>query len=131
MWRAILVRSLMRGALRFGITLGGAVSEHKLVIKRVSQDSMRALKERGLDRLFCDSWVVNLDNLRGNMFNEDELGYIEKNTIKDLDAVKTQIEYLVGELARYGKKLSELKIVESQLTSILDAIEANKEDNKC
>ena len=107
------------------------MSEHKLVIKRVSQDSMRALKERGLDRLFCDSWVVNLDNLRGNMFNEDELGYIEKNTIKDLDAVKTQIEYLVGELARYGKKLSELKIVESQLTSILDAIEANKEDNKC
>ena len=62
------------------------------------------------------------------MFNEDEVNFIEETAKKDLNSVRTKIESLVGELARLGKNLSDLKVVESRLTSILRAIDDDRED---
>lgn len=62
------------------------------------------------------------------MFNEDEVSFIEETATKDLKAVRTKIESLVSELARLGKNLSDLKVVESRLTSIIAAIEDDRED---
>lgn len=65
---------------------------------------------------------------RNKMFNEDEVSFIEETATKDLKAVRTKIESLVSELARLGKNLSDLKVVESRLTSIIAAIEDDRED---
>lgn len=68
---------------------------------------------------------------RNKMFNEDEVSFIEETAKKDLNALRSKIEQLVNELARLGKNLSDLKVVESKLTSILSAIDEEKEDDRC
>lgn len=65
------------------------------------------------------------------MFNEDEVSFIEETAKKDLKGLKIKIEQLVNEMARLGKNLSDLKVVESKLTSILKAIDEDKEDDCC
>lgn len=65
------------------------------------------------------------------MFNEDEVSFIEETANRDLKALNHKIEQMVNEMARMGKQLSDLKVVESKLTSILRAIEEEKEDDRC
>ena len=68
---------------------------------------------------------------RNKMFNEDEVNFIEETAKKDLKALQIKIEQLVNEMARMGKNLSDLKVVESKLTSILRAIADDREDDRC
>lgn len=68
---------------------------------------------------------------RNKMFNEDEVNFIEETAKKDLNALRNKIEQLVNEMARMGKNLSDLKVVESKLTSILRAIDDDREDDLC
>lgn len=65
------------------------------------------------------------------MFNEDEVSFIEETAKKDLKSIQIKIESLVNEMARTGKQLSDMKAVESKLTSILRAIEEDREDDRC
>lgn len=77
-------------------------------------------------------YKFNMINRRKKqMFNEDEVSFIEETAKKDLNALRNKIEQLVNELARLGKNLSDLKVVESKLTSILRAIDDDKEDDRC
>lgn len=62
------------------------------------------------------------------MFNEDEVNFIEETAKRDLNSVKIKIEALVSELARLGKNLSDLKVVESKLISIITSIEEDREN---
>jgi len=65
------------------------------------------------------------------MFNEDEVSFIEETAKKDLKGLQIKIEQLVNEMARLGKNLSDLKVVESRLSSILRAIDDDREDDRC
>ena len=53
--------------------------------------------------------------------------FIEETARRDLSAVKVKIESLVSDLARLGKNLSDLKVVESKLISIIKSIEEDRE----
>lgn len=59
------------------------------------------------------------------MFNQDEISFISETAKRDLVAVNSKIENLVNELARLGKNLSDIKIVQSKLIGIVDAVEDN------
>lgn len=77
-------------------------------------------------------WPFKFNTIRRNkMFNEDEVNFIEETAKKDLKALQIKIEQLVNEMARMGKNLSDLKVVESKLTSILRAIADDREDDRC
>lgn len=65
------------------------------------------------------------------MFNEDEVSFIEETAKKDLKILQIKSEQLVNEMARMGKNLSDLKVVESKLTSIISAIEDERKDEDC
>jgi hypothetical protein len=97
---------------------------------RQSQLEYNMRKARQLSEM--PEYKFNMIN-RGNkkMFNEDEVSFIEETAKKDLKALQIKIEQLVGELARLGKNLSDLKVVESRLTSILRAIDDDREDDRC
>lgn len=72
-------------------------------------------------------YKFNMINRRKKMFNEDEVNFIEETAKRDLSAIKIKIEALVSELARLGKNLSDLKVVESKLISIIRSIEKDRE----
>lgn len=97
---------------------------------RQSQLEYNKRKSRQLSEM--PEYKFNMINRRKKqMFNEDEVSFIEETAKKDLNALRNKIEQLVNELARLGKNLSDLKVVESKLTSILRAIDDDKEDDRC
>jgi len=94
-------------------------------------EELLRMREQGCAITWDDMpvWPFKFNTIRRNkMFNEDEVNFIEETAKKDLNSVRTKIESLVGELARLGKNLSDLKVVESRLTSILRAIDDDRED---
>jgi chaperonin cofactor prefoldin len=56
------------------------------------------------------------------MFNEDELKFIKETAEKDLKSLDQRVEVTVNEMARLGKNLSDIKLVQSRLQSILQSI---------
>ncbi len=64
------------------------------------------------------------------MFNKEETKFINETAERDLNAVNAKIEHVCNELARYGKNLGDLKIVQSHLLSILEAIKEEKEEKE-
>ena len=62
------------------------------------------------------------------MFNEDEIKFIGETANRDLVAVNSKVEDMVNQLARLGKNLSDLKVVQSRLISIVQAIKDEQED---
>ena len=62
------------------------------------------------------------------MFDEDNLKFLKETCERDLVAINTKVEDLVNQLARYGKQLSDLKVVQSRLVSIVDTIKDEEED---
>lgn len=77
--------------------------------------------------IWWEGFKFNMINKRKKMFNEDEVNFIEETAKRDLSAVKAKIESLVSDLARLGKNLSDLKVVESKLISIIRSIEEDRE----
>jgi hypothetical protein len=97
---------------------------------RQSQLEYNMRKARQLSEM--PTYNFNMINRRKKqMFNEDEVSFIEETAKKDLKGLQIKIEQLVNEMARMGKNLSDLKVVESKLTSILRAIADDKEDDRC
>lgn len=96
---------------------------------RESQLQYNLRKFRQLSEM--PEYKFNMINRRNKMFNEDEVSFIEETAKKDLNALRNKIEQLVNEMARMGKNLSDLKVVESKLTSILRAIDEDREDERC
>ena len=64
------------------------------------------------------------------MFNETEVQFIEETAKRDLAAIKSKIDQFVNEMARLGKNLADIKVVESKLISIVEAIKDSKEDEQ-
>lgn len=66
------------------------------------------------------------------MFNEDEIQFIQETAVRDLSAVNNKIDQMVNDLARIGKQLSDIKVVQAKLQSIVQAIEdADEDDDEC
>jgi hypothetical protein len=65
------------------------------------------------------------------MFDDDTVSFIEETSKKDLKALNIKIEQLVNEIARLGKNLSDMKVIQSRLTLILDNINDEREDDRC
>lgn len=64
------------------------------------------------------------------MFNQEELKFIKETAERDLDAVNMRHDHMVNEIARLGKSLSDLKVVQSKLLSIAKAIQDDEEEQK-
>lgn len=69
-----------------------------------------------------------LSKEREEMFNEEEVKFIKETTEKDLKAVDQRVERTVNEMAVLGKNLSDLKVVQSKLQSVLQAIVDDEKD---
>lgn len=64
------------------------------------------------------------------MFNETEMEFINETSLKDLAAVRDKINSMVDQMARLGKHLSDLKVTEAKIASIVKGVEAYNEDRK-
>ncbi len=69
-------------------------------------------------------------NKEKQMFNQDELKFIKETAEKDLVLVKQRCESTANEMARLGKNLSDIKITESRLTNILQAIVDHEKESR-
>lgn len=80
-----------------------------------------------------DSWVINLrkPNRKKKMFDEEEVQFIKETTERDILAVNQKVEVITNELARLGKNLFDIKIVQTKLQSICKAIKDEEDSNAC
>jgi hypothetical protein len=77
-------------------------------------------------------WPFKFNTIRRKkMFDDDTVSFIEETSKKDLKALNIKIEQLVNEIARLGKNLSDMKVIQSRLTLILDNINDEREDDRC
>lgn len=73
-----------------------------------------------------------IKRMKPKMFNEDEIKFIWETAERDLVSVNAKVEDIVNQLARLGKGLSDLKVVQSRLISIVEAIkEEDEEEDNC
>lgn len=74
----------------------------------------------------------NLENniMEKEMFNLDEIKFIDETAKRDLTAVNSKIENMVDELARLGKNLSEMRTVKRKLQGIVSSIETKEKENQ-
>ena len=75
--------------------------------------------------------MLNTLTRKKQMFNEDEIDFIEETAVKDLASVNNKLESIVSDMARLGKNLSDLKIVQSRLMSIVEAIQDDRDEENC
>lgn len=64
------------------------------------------------------------------VLNKDDLKFIKETVERDLDIVNTQHDSLVDNIARLGQSLSDLRVLQSKLMSIANAIKDDKEEEK-
>ena len=108
-------------------------------------------KLRLAKKLLEDSWEINLREKpmklmrferlskieehnnytrKKRMFNEDELKFLEDATRLDLLTVNAKVDQMVNEMIRLGKNLSDIKITQSRLQSIIEAIDEDKKSEE-
>ena len=79
------------------------------------------------DRTKYNLWHQMLKELKDGepktMFNTEEVGFIEETAKKDLVSINAKIESMVNDMARIGKNLSDIKVVQSKLQNILASID--------
>ena len=64
------------------------------------------------------------------MFSDDDLSLIKEACDRDSKALEIKIETIVADLSRLGKQLSDLKVMQARVRSVLEAIKDQEEDNE-
>lgn len=67
-------------------------------------------------------------NSRKQMFNKDEIQFIDDSAKKDLQVLDNKIRAVTDEIARLGKCLCELRVTQSKLQNIVSAIKDHNEE---
>ena len=103
------------------------MSISQLLLKKMSDDAYEIVYYKKTGQPMYKPFKLNSIR-KNNMFNDEELKFIQETTTRDLPVVQAKIEHVINELARLGKQLSDLKIVEAKLKSIAAAIKDSQED---